>query len=875
MPLMLASCVVKKNNAFTRSFHRTKVKYNILFNGRQAYDKGIAAIHTASMPIDNYNDILPVFEESNREAVSGASADMDRVMEKCAKSIQLHSIVKKPKKNPKKAKDPKYKAFMAKEEYNSQVQEAWLLNGKAQSLKLDFPAAEATFSYIANHYKDNRDVCTEAKLWAAKDYTEQGWYYEAEDILNRLTEKDFSNRTTKLYVLVKADLLLRTGEYEAALPFLKNAIDFNKGLVKKRVMFIYAQALERLGRYNEAYNAYNDVKKKHPDYIMEFNAVLNMAKCYQGTSMEPINKEIDRLLKRVSNEQYKDRIYYTMGQLYWRRGNKDKAMEYYQMAIDGSTRNGIDKAEALLALGDIYYNDERYLDAQPLYAEAVTIIPTTYTGYKDILMRSTNLDYVVKYSNTVTLQDSLLALAAMPEAERIEKVKGVIEEIHKKEEEERKRLEEEARQQEEREKTANMAAAAGLSLGESLDQAWYFYNATLISRGKLDFQKNWGGRTLEDDWRRSNKVSMGSFDEEAEQEQSAADAEMAEANTDDVQLGTGDAELDSYLATIPVTEAAKKASNSAIEEALYNLYYVYDNRIKNKPLATNTYNELLRRFPNTEYGKPKDKVDDKMEKQAETLYVEAYHAFKSGNLHKVRANMAQAEACCADSKLMPKFLMLEALLSGRQDGEVKFKAKLTDIIDKYPDSEIVPLARDMVALVGQGKEIKNVKPVSTISTKREAVIVSQNEYAEAIQRAGFEYNPDDSHSFIIVVEGSAEQKNKVLFALAQYNFTRFMIKDYDFKVKALEDSVFAIGVTPMASLDEAVWYQNQVLQDDGVKASLHDVAYRAFVISNSNYIKVYDKESMIKYIDFYMDNNLKVEESEVLRKLEEESGYIK
>ncbi len=867
------SCSVKKNNAFTRSFHYTKVKYNILFNGNNAYDKGIATIHTASVPIDNYNDILPVFEESNQDALSGASGDMDRVIEKCDKSIQLHSIVKKPKKNPKKAKDPKYKAFMAKEEYNSQVQEAWLLKGKAQSLKLDFPAAEATFMYIAGHYKDNKDVCTEAKLWTAKDYTEQGWYYEAEDILNRLTEKDFSNRTTKLYVLVKADLLLRMGEYEAALPFLKNAIDYNKGLVRKRAMFIYAQVLEQTGRYAEAYNAYNDIKKKHPDYIMEFNAVLNMARCYQGTSMEPIKKEIDRLLKRASNEQYKDRIYYTMGKLHWRRGDKDKAMEYYQMAIDGSTRNGIDKAEALLALGDIYYNDERYLDAQPLYAEAVTIIPTTYPDYKGVLTRSTDLDYVAKYSNTVTLQDSLLMLAAMPESERVEKVKGVIEEIHIKEEEERKRLEEEARQQEEREKTANMAAAAGLSLGETLNQAWYFYNATLISRGKLDFQRMWGNRTLEDDWRRSNKVSMGSFEEdEAEEQYAAADGGV---ETETPFSPTGDAELDSYLATIPVTDVARQASNNAIEEALYNLYYVYDNRIKNKPLAMDTYNELLRRYPNTQYGKPKETVDNKVEEQAEPLYVEAYKAFKAGDLAKVRANAAQAELCCADSKLMPKFLMLEALLSGRQDGEVKFKAKLTDIINKYPDSEIVPLARDMVALVGQGKEIQSVKPVSTINMQREAVIVSQNEYADAIQRAGFEYNPDDTHSFIIVVEGGVEQKNKVLFSLAQYNFTRFMIKDFDFRVKELSDSIYAIGVTPLSSLDEAVWYQNQVLQDEGVKASLQGIAYRAFVISDSNFIKVFDKESMIKYIDFYMDNNLKVNESEVLRKLEEESGYIR
>ena len=144
-------------------------------------------------------------------------------------------------------------------------------------------------------------------------------------------------------------------------------------------------------------------------------------------------------------------------------------------------------------------------------------------------------------------------------------------------------------------------------------------------------------------------------------------------------------------------------------------------------------------------------------------------------------------------------------------------------IEKDPDSEVAPLARDMIALVGQGREVVNAVPVSSINLEREAVIVSEAEYAEAIERAGFEYNPEDSHLFIISINGTEQQKNAVLFAIADYNFSRFMIKDFDFKVKTLEDDLFAISVFPLSSLNEAVWYQNSVLADPGVAEALKGV----------------------------------------------------
>ncbi|MBO7368561.1 MAG: tetratricopeptide repeat protein, partial [Paludibacteraceae bacterium] len=700
--VLLWSCSVQKNTPAVRGYHYTKARYNILFNGREAYKKGMENIHTASVPLDDYNDILPVFELSNQDALKAASGDMDRALEKSEKAIALHSIVKKPKKNPKKARDPKYKAFMAKDEYNSQVQEAWLLRGKALYCKQDMAAAEAIFAYIIKHFPDNIDVCTEAKLWAAMGYTEQGWFYEAEDMLNRLSEKDFTPNTTDLFSLVKADLLLREGRLEEALPFLDTAIDEYKGRNKSRYMFIKAQVLERLDRFNDAFALYKEVADRNTDYVMEFNSVLGMTRCYQGKSMEPILKETDRLIKRASNADYLDRIYYTLGMLYLHNGKHDTAVEYLKKSIESSTRNGIDKAYALVTLGDLYYADEKYLEAQPLYAEAVSIIPNEHKDYKRLHERSVNLDYVAKYSGTVTLQDSLQALAALPEKERIAKVKDVIKRKKAEEEEAQKRLEAEARLAEERERSANMAAAAGLSLGESLNTAWYFYNSTLISRGKLEFQREWGSRVLEDDWRRSTKIAsamldptVGSDDDETAQTQDSVKTTRG-VQSNEFFTSTGDAELDSYLLTLPLSEEAKRASDAAIEESLYNLYLVYDNRIHNRRLALDTYTELQRRFPNTQYGKLNAGVDDVVELKADSLHRVAYASLKSGDVMGVKSALAQAEQCCGESSLMPKIYFTEAIATGRTDGREKFKSKLMQIVEKYPDSEVAPYARDMI-----------------------------------------------------------------------------------------------------------------------------------------------------------------------------------
>ena len=82
--MILSSCSTQKNTWATRSFHQTKVKYNILYNGNVAYEEGLKAIRDANT--DDYTRILNLYPVSNHDAASAAATQMDKTIEKCRKN---------------------------------------------------------------------------------------------------------------------------------------------------------------------------------------------------------------------------------------------------------------------------------------------------------------------------------------------------------------------------------------------------------------------------------------------------------------------------------------------------------------------------------------------------------------------------------------------------------------------------------------------------------------------------------------------------------------------------------------------------------------------------------------------------------------------
>ena len=381
--------------------------------------------------IENSSDII-------KNQTTAAAGSWDYTIEKCQKAIKLHSITQKPPRKSGQRNNADYQEYISRTEYNPFLSNVWLLLGKGQFYKGQFLTAASTFTYVARIYDYDKNVSTEAKIWAARCYEELEWFFEAEDILNKLNNDQLPGSQNAWFSSVHADYLLKQKKLREALPFLVTAAkhaDTNRQ--KARMTFLLGQIYTELGEPENAYKAYQKVPGFNPPYELEFNARIKQTEVYPGNSPARILSSLKKMSKSSKNENYLDQIYYAIGNIYLSQRDTTKAVENYVQGVEKSTRNGMEKAILQIALGDVYFKRQQYIEAQPCFSEAVSIIQKNYKDYDRVVKLSETLDELVDYVKEVHLQDSLQRLALMPEKERIAVVQKIIEDLEKKEKEER------------------------------------------------------------------------------------------------------------------------------------------------------------------------------------------------------------------------------------------------------------------------------------------------------------------------------------------------------------------------------------------------------------------------------------------------------
>ena len=848
---MHTACSTQKNTWASRSFHQTKTKYNIYYNGNISFAEGEDAIREANE--DDYSTLLNLYPVSNHEAAKAATSQMDRTIEKCRKCIKLHSIKARPKVNQeKRRKDPEYKAWLEQEEFNNQMGKAWLLLGKAEFHKGDFLGSISTFNYIARHYAYDKDIVAQCELWSARAYAELGWLYEAEDVLRKVQVDHLSKNSAPLYSAVSADILLKTKQYDAAIPFVKIAVknEDRKGN-RPRFYYVLGQLYQMQGDKSAARNAYKRVLDLQPDNEMEFNARLQ-----QSQLEDDIQKSINILQKMAQLDKHKDRldqIYGTIGDIYLEHEDTTKALEYYEKGIESSTENGINKAVVLVNAGDIYYKQRDYVKASPCYKEATQILSVENEQYARIQRRSETLDELVVEHNIVVLQDSLQRLAALSEEEQLKVVEKIIADLIQAEKDEAERLAQAERAAENDNgprsvNTQNMLGGGGSG-------AWYFYNPQLMRSGKQTFRTQWGNRILEDNWRRLSKASTSlSF--------MATEEEIPEdsiTNEETISKAEQTAEIDDhkpafYLQQIPKTAEDIERSNQQIADALYNMVYIYRDRVGDQALSDATFQEYCRRFPTNErlvelyymqyltalknqnnadaeqYRKaiiqqfPESKEATivsqpdyferlkKMSAEQDSLYENTYYNYQDNNFAAVKANKQYAEEHYPLTPLMPRFLFLNAIAVAKTEGQEAFTQELQDMVTRYPDNELTAMAKDMIALMGQGAESQ--ASIGTSLQDRRTVETTEN-IEEGDSVLAFSTETNMASIVLMIVPNNEKILNTLLYQVALYNFSQFMIKDFDLKqIPLFSQGQSALQVSGFDTLEEAKWYQKMLQKNN-------------------------------------------------------------
>jgi len=838
--LVFQGCSPKKNNAATRNYQAFITRYNIYYNGDTHYKETIESMEKSYE--DDFTALIPVHpaEAKANEKAPQPSGDFTRSIEKAQKAIQLRSIKKKPPKKAGKSKDKAYKEWMSRDEYNPFLHNAWMMMGRSQYMNGDFLGAASTFFYVSRHFSWLPETVTEAKLWQARAYCAMDWLFEAETILTRIKPEQLSSKTIRReYALAYSDFLIRSKEFGSAIPYLRDAVSLSSGTQKTRLRFLLGQILQRTGNRTEAYAAFKKISgSSSAAYRTKFNARIAQSEVFTGTDVRKEAKALERMAKLDRNKEYLDQIYYAIGNLYLSRRDTTEAIRNYALAAEKSTRNGIEKAIAQITLGGLYFERHDYVKAQPCYAEALPLLPETYPDYRTLKRRSDVLDELALYAANVQLQDSLLRLSEMTEAQQLEVVNRIISQLKEKEKKEAEAAAREdylAQQQAAGTGLQNNNAPAPNTFTLNSDKSWYFYNAATRNAGKTEFQRRWGSRKLEDNWRRRNKSSFDFNDFTSDGPQDEGDDEKEEKpgqNDDSTQNGDGGGEKENpddphypayYLKQIPKTPLEKVTANDVIQEGLFNMGLILKDKLEDFPAAVSEFDKLLARYPDNIYrlevyynlyliyirngdtpmaeryrdlivsgfgdsqlGKAMqdpnyignlretDRVQDK-------LYTEAYEAYLGNRNKEVHNAYAQMVDKYPMSKNMPKFMFIDALSYVTENKPDQFKQRLTELLERYPDTDITPLASSYLSGLAKGHKL-HAGSSNIRSMLWDIRLGNDSLTANSEDEIKFSLNPDSEQLFIFLFPTDSVSANDLLYQVARHNFSSFVIKDFDLEL---------------------------------------------------------------------------------------------
>lgn len=907
--VLLGACSTDKNTSLVRSVHAFKARYNTYFNGHEAYKEGVLLQEQGNR--DNFTEVIPLYVTGNKATVKIGTGNFDRAVEKIQKAIKMHSITKRPEWNKSRPKTAKDRIWLSQKEYNPFLWRAWFMMGEAQFRKGEYMEAASTFAYIQRLYFSKPNLVARARLLEARCYAEMEWFYDAEDLISRAQRDSFPNNLEPLKASVLGDMQLRQKQYPEAILNIEKALKGeHRNLPKTRMYLLLGQLYHRIGHDPEAYRYFKKVIRRNPPYELEFNARIQMSEAMSKNQSKQIIRKLKAMAKNPKNKEYLDQVYYAIGNIYLSKGDTTHAIWAYKDGVEKSTRNGIEKGVVLLHLGQLYWNREKFVDAQKCYSQAFGLLDKDHDSYREVDERSKILDELLPYASAVELQDSLQMMASLDSVTRMEKIKKTIEELKKKEKEEEKKAMEAANPQanQGRQRPGGVVQQGVGNRNAQQTAVWYFYNPTAVAAGKAEFERKWGKRELADDWRRNNKTVLNDFNEEELTDSVLAAKDSIAAVEDSIyQANKGKkqsrAEKDSikaeeyandphrpeyYLKDIPFTEEQMAASNAALVEGLYGAAIIYKDRMDNFPLAERTFQRILLNFPDfqkmdeiyynmfqlysrmerrddaedykqrliaeypdNEHGKliadPDFEFKGRYGKQIEdSVYQDTYDAFKFSDYHTVIRNSQEMAEEYPEGANRARFMFLEALSKLELGDREHFMADLRTIVEKYPQSSVSELAGLYVKGLKEGRLLQGGKFEMGSIWERRRGLFDE---ADSLANDST-FSPEKNANFVFVIayERDAIDENQLLYEMARYNFTAFTVRNFDIASEK-GDGIDMMQVRTFLNYDEAYIYMHRLFNNADMAYKLQGL--KCFIISEENLKKLMKGLSFADYFDFY------------------------
>ncbi|HRO75333.1 MAG TPA: tetratricopeptide repeat protein [Crocinitomicaceae bacterium] len=885
----VTACNADKNTFVNRLYHGTTAKYNGLYNANELLYTSLKTYNDNKK--EDFFNVLPISSIPNEQEVMALYPAIDTAISKCKRVISLHSMPSIDKPSKKKA------------EYNPWIDENYIAIGRAMYYRRDFEESIKNFEFVRKFFKEDPSNYA-ATLWIARNQLQLGELGAAKvnlDMLDAAAEKteqqqaeakkggaskddtkkkmskkakkrakekakrekekeekkglEFVPFPKKLYFdlhLTKGEYFVAKKNYEEAIASLEKSLEYAKKKDKGRVHFIIGQLYEKMKNDTKAAENYTATLKYNTPFEINFAARMNRAMTGGG---EKVRKELNKMSRDAKNFEYRDQIFYAIGEMDMRENNRENALKNYNKSIFYSVSNKRQKGRTYERLADINYQDKNYVQAQRYYDSCSKLVDEKYPNYETILNRATKLKKLVESIEIAEYEDSVQRIAKMSPEEQEKFAEKLIKKM--KEDAEKEKALALQRQKELTTTGAITSSATGGSKN-------YFSNQKLKEQGFNDFRKQWGYRQNEDDWRRSDKMSFATFKEDDTTKEDDKKDKMPAQNT-----GPTAEEL---LANLPTSDSALEVSNKRYVEARYDAGMIYKEQLNEQALATQQFqfvldknfesefnpmasfqlyrmyensdpniastqrNYILTNYPKTDYAAYLNDPDfftkrKKIEEIYEQEYLRYLDRYNRGLYYAVLGKAEEVIANEKDNKYRSKYMLIKALCLGQMNND---KALLIPVLEQvkaeYPNTPESARADEMLGIIKNG--------------------YSKNEPADFSKKNTFVHS--EKGDFWIVIVFDKEQENKILNhknKIADFSKRYFSKENLVTETKLMGDkNVITVKST---TFNQAKNYVNKFKSS---KADLGVIVEAdIFYITKENIIKLFEKGNISEYQDFFFE----------------------
>ncbi|TRX23761.1 gliding motility protein [Flavobacterium franklandianum] len=736
--LFLVACSTKKDTFLARNSHALSTKDNILYNGQIALDKGVVGIKSSNK--DNFWTRLPIermqFKEDDSPNGNSKNPDFEAAEAKATKAIQKHSM------------------YIDGQEKNYQIDEAYLLLGKARYYdQRFFPALEA-FNYILYKYPTSSNI-NPAKIWREKTNMRLGNDAQVlKNIAKLLKEKKLKPQVVADANALLAESFLNLEEKDSAIVKLKIAKNSTKiNAEKARYRFILGQLYQELGIKDTALIYYQEVidmnRKAEREYVIQAYAKRAQLFDFENGDKEAFVKTYNKLVADRENRPFLGTIYYEIGVFYDKNNDQELAKEFYNTSLKSKSTDNYLLASNYRNIGNMHFKNTDYFTAAKYYDSTLVKLDVKTREHIHIKKVRKDLDEVIEFESIAKTNDSILKVVAMSDANRILYYEDYIVKLKKSDEEKRLLAEKQkeiqknidinnlsssddpaTRVQQGGKALSKKSLAPPSMTGSSTGNAanvFYFYNPSTVAFGKIEFKKKFGNRALGGNWRMpANRTDVAT--DITNDENETPDEEVVVAETPQYtpsfyieMLPKTQTEIDSiakernftyYQLGVIYKEKFKeyKLASDKLEKLLeqnpeeklvlpsmYNLYKIY--QITDAAKAEEMKNRISSQYPDSRYAQIINNKNPNTVTESETTEAEYNKWYKSYQdeqfvilLEKIDGLIIQYYG----DEIVPKYELLKANTIGKLRGLEAYKKAMLFVADNYASSEEGKNAREIL-----------------------------------------------------------------------------------------------------------------------------------------------------------------------------------